>query len=66
MLGLAVPVVGRLPAIVGLGVLALVCVALVLVGLRGDDSLRRQVRRTALEEQLAAEHDQSEWRRRNL
>ncbi|MFI1194967.1 low temperature requirement protein A [Micromonospora sp. NPDC020750] len=58
--------VGKLPATVSLAILALICVALVLGGLRSGDPLRRQVRQTALEEQLAAEHDQSEWRRRNL
>ncbi|MFD2765272.1 low temperature requirement protein A [Micromonospora eburnea] len=57
---------GRLPAIAGLAVLAGVCVALVLAGLRSDEPLRRQVRQVALSEQIAAEHEQSEWRRRHL
>ncbi|PWR10661.1 low temperature requirement protein A [Micromonospora acroterricola] len=63
---LAVPMVARLPATVALAILALICVAAVLAELRRADPLRRQVRQNALEEQLAAEHDQSEWRRRNL
>ncbi|NBE84081.1 low temperature requirement protein A [Micromonospora rubida] len=58
--------VGGLPATISLALLALICVALVLGGMRSGDPLRRQVRQTALEEQVAAEHDQSEWRRRNL
>ena len=60
------PVAGRSPALVGLGLLALVCVALVLVGLRSPDPRRHRVREIALAEQLATEHAQSEWRRRNL
>ncbi|MFF3869409.1 low temperature requirement protein A [Micromonospora sp. NPDC001898] len=58
--------VGKLPATISLALLALICVALVLGGLRSGDPLRRQVRQTVLEEQLATEHDQSEWRRHNL
>ncbi|WP_405096065.1 low temperature requirement protein A [Micromonospora sp. NBC_01412] len=62
----AVPAVSGWPANIGLALLALICVALVLGGMRSGDPLRREVRQTALEEQLATEHDQSEWRRRNL
>ncbi|SBT45616.1 low temperature requirement protein A [Micromonospora narathiwatensis] len=57
---------GRLPAVAGLAVLALASVALVLTGLRAGDPLRRRVRQTALDEQIAAEQEQSEWRRRHL
>ncbi|SCF10457.1 Low temperature requirement protein LtrA [Micromonospora viridifaciens] len=57
---------GRLPAVAGLAVLAVACVALVLAGLRGGDPLRRQVRQVALQEQIAAEQEQSEWRRHHL
>ncbi|MEU2614021.1 low temperature requirement protein A [Micromonospora sp. NPDC007271] len=57
---------GRLPAVAGLAVLAVACVALVLAGLRAGDPLRRQVRQVALSEQIAAEQEQSEWRRRHL
>ncbi|WP_328415236.1 low temperature requirement protein A [Micromonospora sp. NBC_00389] len=57
---------GRLPAVAGLAVLAAACVALVLAGLRASDPLRREVRQVALQEQVAAEQEQSEWRRRHL
>ncbi|MFE9206522.1 low temperature requirement protein A [Micromonospora sp. NPDC007230] len=57
---------GRLPAVAGLAVLAAACVALVLAGLRTGDPLRRHVRQVALQEQIATEQEQSEWRRRHL
>nr|WP_233600980.1 MULTISPECIES: low temperature requirement protein A [Micromonospora] len=63
-LAVGLPAAGRLPAVAGLAVLAAVCVALVLLGRR--EPAREQVRRTALREQLAAEQEQSEWRRRHL
>ncbi|TDB89673.1 low temperature requirement protein A, partial [Micromonospora fluostatini] len=66
VLGFVLPAVSRLPALLGLGALALVCVTVVVSGLRRADPLRGQVRQTALEEQVAAESEQSEWRRRHL
>ncbi|MFJ8579808.1 low temperature requirement protein A [Micromonospora sp. NPDC093277] len=65
-LAIGLPFAGRLPAVAGLAVLAVASVALVLAGLRAGDPLRRQVRQTALREHVAAEQEQSEWRRRNL
>ncbi|MGW5673005.1 low temperature requirement protein A [Micromonospora sp. NPDC003776] len=65
-LAVVLPAAGRLPAVGGLAVLAGTCVALVLTGLRREDPLRRQVRQVALEEQIAAEQEQSQWRRRHL
>ncbi|KXK61161.1 hypothetical protein AWW66_15045 [Micromonospora rosaria] len=66
VLGFVLPAVSRLPALLGLAALALVCVAMVLAGLRRADPLRGRVRQTALDEQVAAESEQSEWRRRHL
>ncbi|MFU8874723.1 low temperature requirement protein A [Micromonospora sp. SL4-19] len=57
---------GRLPAAAGLAVLAVASVALVLAGLRTSARLRRHVRQVALQEQIATEQEQSEWRRRHL
>ncbi|MFI9639070.1 low temperature requirement protein A [Micromonospora sp. NPDC051925] len=66
VLGLLVPATTSLPAVVGLALLTIVCLTLVVTGLRHADPFRRQVRETALDEQLAAEHEQSAWRRRHL
>lgn len=65
-LAIALLPAGQLPAVAGLGVLATACVALLLVGLRAADPVRRRVRQVALEERLAAERAQSEWRHRHL
>ncbi|MGC1212117.1 MAG: low temperature requirement protein A [Micromonospora sp.] len=61
-----VPVVGPLPELVALGLLALVCVVSAGVQAATERSHRRRVREVALEEQLAAEAEQSEWRRHHL
>ncbi len=66
VLAVGLPWAGRLPVVAALAILAAVSVFLVLFGLRAGDPWRRQVRRTALDEQVAAEREQSEWRRRHL
>ncbi|MER7331897.1 MULTISPECIES: low temperature requirement protein A [unclassified Micromonospora] len=60
------PVAGRLPALVALALLALVCVLMAAAQVVTEAPHRRRVRQVALEEQLAAEAEQSEWRRRHL
>lgn len=66
VLVISAPLAGRLPAVAGIALLATICVTTVLVGLRASDPLRSRVRRIALEEQLAAERMQTEWRGRHL
>ncbi|PWU59242.1 low temperature requirement protein A [Micromonospora globispora] len=61
-----VPVVRPLPEMVALGLLALVCVLLAGAQTVTEAGHRARVRQVALEEQLAAEAEQSEWRRRHL
>ncbi|MGS2615257.1 hypothetical protein ACVCAH_12140 [Micromonospora sp. LZ34] len=61
-----VPVVGRLPELVALAVLAAAAVAIVGVQTAVDAPRRRQVRQVALEEQLAAEAEQTRWRGHHL
>ncbi|MDM4719947.1 low temperature requirement protein A [Micromonospora sp. WMMA1363] len=56
----------RLPGLVALVLLATVCALLLVVQLVADAPNRRTVRETALQEQLAAEAEQTEWRRRYL
>ncbi|MGW4499778.1 low temperature requirement protein A [Micromonospora sp. NPDC004336] len=66
LLGVLVPVVGRLPELVALAVLALAAVATVAAQTVVDAPRRRDVRQVALEEQLAAEVEQTRWRGHHL
>lgn len=61
-----VPVAGRLPELVALAVLAAAAVAIVGVQTVVDAPRRRQVRQVALEEQIAAEAEQTRWRGHHL
>ncbi|WFE42732.1 low temperature requirement protein A [Micromonospora sp. WMMD998] len=65
-LAAAGPVAFRIPEVVALGVLGVLTGAGVAWETRSEDGRRRRVRRLALEEQLAAEAEQSRWRRRHL
>ncbi|MGC4895930.1 low temperature requirement protein A [Micromonospora sp. DT31] len=60
------PLVSWLPDLVALGALAVVTTCGVVWETRGEGGRRRQVRQLALAEQLAAEAEQSRWRRRHL
>nr|WP_176739788.1 low temperature requirement protein A [Micromonospora aurantiaca] len=60
------PFVFRIPELIALGVLAVITGAGVTWETRREDGLRRRVRRLALEEQIAAEAEQSRWRRGHL
>ncbi len=61
-----VPTAAGLPELLALAVLAVALVALVGAQTAADAPLRREVRRVALEEQLAAEAEQTAWRARYL
>ncbi|NED58275.1 low temperature requirement protein A [Micromonospora aurantiaca] len=65
-MAVGLPWAGRLPAVAALAIVAVAGVSVVLLGLRSADPWRSQVRRTALDEQVAAEQEQSEWRRHHL
>ncbi|SCG46588.1 low temperature requirement protein A [Micromonospora coxensis] len=60
------PVGARVPELVSLAMLALVCVATVVTQTVTDGELRRQVRRVAEEEEHAAEIEHTRWRGRHL
>ncbi|WP_319458660.1 low temperature requirement protein A [Micromonospora sp. RTP1Z1] len=61
-----VPVASPLPELAALGLLALVCVLMAAAQAVTGAAARRGVRKVALDEQLAAEAEQSEWRRHHL
>ncbi|MEU2610854.1 low temperature requirement protein A [Micromonospora sp. NPDC007271] len=63
---LVAPAAAWLPELVAVAALAVLCVATVLVETLSEDGRRRQIRQLALEEQLAAEAEQSRWRRQHL
>ncbi|WNM43080.1 low temperature requirement protein A [Micromonospora halotolerans] len=60
------PFAAAIPELAALGVLAVLTTAGVLAETFSEDGRRRQVRQLALEEQLAAEADQSHWRQQHL
>nr|WP_241826492.1 low temperature requirement protein A [Micromonospora sp. TSRI0369] len=60
------PFVFRVPELVALIVLAMLTGAGVAWETRGEDGHRRRVRQLALEEQIAAEAEQSHWRQQHL
>ncbi|MBQ1045137.1 MULTISPECIES: low temperature requirement protein A [unclassified Micromonospora] len=62
----AVPAVARLHELNALVVLAVLTVAGVIWETRAEDGDRRRVRQLALEEQIAAEAEQSRWREQHL
>ncbi|SCG63572.1 low temperature requirement protein A [Micromonospora inositola] len=66
VLALAAPVAGRLPELVALALLALLCLAAMVAQTISEDGRRRQIRQLALDEQIAAEVEQSQWRQRHL
>jgi low temperature requirement protein LtrA len=66
VLALVAPVAARLPELVALGLLAALCVAAMVAETLSGNGRRRQIRRLALEEQIAAEVEQSRWRRQHL
>ncbi|MGW5672058.1 low temperature requirement protein A [Micromonospora sp. NPDC003776] len=60
------PLAAPLPEVVGLALLALVTVAAITAETLSENGRRRQIRELALEEQVAAEEEQSRWRARHL
>lgn len=60
------PFAFRIPEVAALGVLAALAGAGVTWETRSEDGRRRRVRQLALEEQVAAEAEQSRWRREHL
>ncbi|MFC0099689.1 low temperature requirement protein A [Micromonospora marina] len=62
----AVPAVARLHELIALVVLTAITGAGIAWETRGEDGWRRRVRALALEEQVAAEAEQSHWRQRHL
>ncbi|RZU77174.1 low temperature requirement protein LtrA [Micromonospora kangleipakensis] len=66
VLALVAPVAARLPELVALALLALLCLATTVAETVSEDGRRRQIRQLALEEQIAAEVEQSRWRQRHL
>ncbi|MFI2386275.1 low temperature requirement protein A [Micromonospora sediminicola] len=65
-LAAAGPVAFRIPEVAALGVLAALTAAGIAWETRSENGRRRRVRQLALEEQLAAEAEQSQWRQRHL
>ncbi|WP_307816783.1 MULTISPECIES: low temperature requirement protein A [Micromonospora] len=65
-LALLAPVAARLPAVTALALLTGIMLVATVVQTWVDAPLRREVRETAWAEQVAAEAEQSEWRRRHL
>ncbi|MEV1330179.1 hypothetical protein AB0J20_11435 [Micromonospora costi] len=61
-----VPIAGELPELVALGLLALATVAATVAQRLVNAPLRGEVRHVALEEQLASEAEQTQWRGRHL
>ena len=66
LLAALVPAAAALPELLALAVLAGATVGMVVVQTAFDAPLRRDVRRVALEEQLAAEAEQTAWRGHHL
>lgn len=60
------PLAARLPELVALALLAVLVAAATVAETLSEDGRRRQVRQLAMEEQLAAEAEQSQWRQRHL
>ncbi|SBT44599.1 low temperature requirement protein A [Micromonospora auratinigra] len=60
------PLAAPLPELVSLILLAVILLAVVVAETLSEDGRRRQVRQLALEEQCAAEEEQSRWRRDHL
>ncbi|MFI6329528.1 low temperature requirement protein A [Micromonospora chersina] len=65
-LAVVAPVVAPIPELASLLVLAVLVTAGVAAETFQEDGRRRRIRQLALEEQLAAEADQSHWRREHL
>ncbi|MFI5832925.1 low temperature requirement protein A [Micromonospora sp. NPDC051300] len=65
-LAASAPFAFRVPEVFALGVLAVLTAAGVAWETRSEDGRRRRVRQLALEEQVAAETEQSRWRREHL
>ncbi|WP_197674007.1 low temperature requirement protein A [Micromonospora narathiwatensis] len=63
---LVAPAAARLPELVALVMLAALCVGATVAETLREDGLRRRIRGLALEEQVAVEGAESEWRRRHL
>ncbi|MEV7225584.1 MULTISPECIES: low temperature requirement protein A [Polymorphospora] len=63
---LLITVVLRPPALIALGILAAGSVTVAVTQIRHRERHRSRIRETALNEQLASEADQSEWRRKHL
>ncbi|WP_446216026.1 hypothetical protein [Micromonospora sp. IBHARD004] len=66
VLALVAPVAARLPELAAVALLALLCLATTVAETVNEDGRRRQIRQLALEEQIAAEVEQSRWRQRHL
>ncbi|MFD2763168.1 low temperature requirement protein A [Micromonospora eburnea] len=63
---LAEPLAAGLPELLAVILLALLCVAGTVAETLREDGRRQQIRQLALEEQVAAEAEQSRWRRQHL
>ncbi|RIV38354.1 low temperature requirement protein A [Micromonospora radicis] len=66
LLVLLVPLVARVPELLALTLLTVVVLAVTVAQTLADAPLRREVRETAMAEQLAAEAEQTTWRGRHL
>ncbi|MCM0676748.1 low temperature requirement protein A [Micromonospora phytophila] len=66
LLAASAPLAARLPELIALGLLGVVVVALTAVQTAADAPLRGRVRQVALQEQYAAEADQTRWRGEHL
>ncbi|SBT48119.1 low temperature requirement protein A [Micromonospora narathiwatensis] len=63
---LVAPGAARLPELLAVVVLAVLCVAGTAVETMREDGRRRRIRQLALDEQVAIEEEQSRWRRQHL
>ncbi|MFE9205962.1 low temperature requirement protein A [Micromonospora sp. NPDC007230] len=61
-----VPAAAGLPELVAVVLLAVLCVAAIVAETLREDGRRRQIRQLALEEQIAAEMEQTRWRQHHL
>ncbi|MFJ8579992.1 low temperature requirement protein A [Micromonospora sp. NPDC093277] len=66
VIALVAAAAARLPELVALVMLAALCIAATAVETLREDGLRRRIRGLALEEQVAVESAESDWRRRHL
>ncbi|MFJ8578716.1 low temperature requirement protein A [Micromonospora sp. NPDC093277] len=63
---LVAPAAARVPELLAVVVLAVLCIVGTVVETRREDGRRRRIRQLALDEQVATEEAQSRWRRQHL